>query len=156
MIKKALFFTLLAFLSYSTFAQEGCIGDGTCEICDDGIDNNGDGKIDAFDPLCAAFYGLEFVGPDTDCAIPPPTNSDFADVVESGAVSGQNTVDTQSKMAIGDVDGDGIPDVVATSKWNQQIRVIATTDGQDDGSDAGDIKFSLKTTDKSPGDAALE
>ena len=143
---------MLATFTLNLYAQEDCTNDGVCEICDNGIDDNSDGKIDAFDPLCAAFYGLEFVGPDTDCAIPPPTNSNFGDVVESGAVSGQNTVDTQSKMAIGDVDGDGIPDVVATSKWNQQIRVIATTDNQDDGSDAGDIKFSLKTTDPSPGD----
>ena len=66
-------------------------------------------------------------------------------MADNPVVSGQNTVDTQSKTAIGDVDGDGIPDVVATSKWNQTIRVIATTDDQADGSDAGDIKADFKT-----------
>ena len=119
--------------------------------CADGVDNDGDGKIDSLDPKCASFYGLKFVGDATDCSIPPPPSASIFDVSDNPAVSGQNTVDTQSKMAIGDVDGDGIPDVVATSKWNQTLRLIATTNGQADGSEAGDIKASWKTTDPSAG-----
>ena len=106
--------------------------------CADGVDNDGDGKIDSLDPKCASFYGLTFVGDDTDCSITPPAGlNPFDSMGDNPAVSGQNTVDTQSKMAIGDVDGDGIPDVVATTKWNQNIRLLATTDGQADGSDHG-------------------
>ena len=29
-------------------------------------------------------------------------------------------------VSVGDVDGDGIPDAVITSKWNSEIRVVAT------------------------------
>jgi hypothetical protein len=34
---------------------------GQAEICGDGIDNDGNGKIDSFDPACASFYGLKFI-----------------------------------------------------------------------------------------------
>jgi hypothetical protein len=129
---------------YAPSIEQGC-------NCADGTDNDGDGKIDSFDPKCASFYGLSFVGDATDCSIPPPASSSTFDISSDPTVSGQNTVDTQSKMAIGDVDGDGIPDVVATSKWNQTLRLIATTDGQIDGSESGDIKASWKTTDPSAG-----
>ena len=146
-------FSILIALTYGAAAQEVCTDPPGCD-CEDGIDNDGDGKIDVLDPKCAAYYGLTFVGDDTDCAITPPSGLDpFTNIGDNPAVSGQNTVDTQSKMAIGDVDNDGIPDVVATSKWNQQIRLIATTDGQADGNDAGDIKASWKTTDPSAGGA---
>ncbi|MEN8248508.1 MAG: hypothetical protein ABFS32_06215, partial [Bacteroidota bacterium] len=167
-------FTFLLILTAAAFAQEDCKdgvdndGDGLIDCldpdctpagieegchCEDGLDNDGDGYIDVFDVDCASFYGLSFVGDDTDCAVTPPFVDDpFAAIGDDPAMSGQNTVDTQSKMAIGDIDGDGIPDVTSTSKWNQSIRVIATTDNQSDGKDKGDVKASWKAGDKSAGD----
>ena len=113
--------------------------------CADGIDNDGDGGADVSDSDCAGYYGLTFVGEgDSDCSITPdPDNGTFEFVNPS--TSGQNTVDTQSKIAVGDVNCDGIPDVVTTSKWNQTIRVVATSDNQADGSDKGDIIQDFKT-----------
>jgi len=111
--------------------------DGDCDIagveedcnCDDGIDNDGDGVIDINDGGCASFYGLTFVGGDTDCSIPIDPLIGFFDFVDVALVSGQNTVDTQSKINVGDVTGDGIPDVVASSKFGQRVRVISTITG---------------------------
>lgn len=114
--------------------------------CFDSIDNDGDGKKDAADPDCAQYFGLEFVGEGSDCSITPPGANTPFDLVGAPSTSSQNTADTQSKVAVGDVDGDGIPDAVITSKWNREVRVVATSDNQPDGSDAGDVKADFKTT----------
>lgn len=123
--------------------------DGSCQFaanvergcnCYDGVDNDGDGRIDQADSNCAPYFGLTFVGEGSTCSITPPGASTPFDLVGPPSVSGQNTADTQSKVAIGDVDRDGIPDLVITSKWNSEVRVVASTNGQADGSDAGDIK----------------
>jgi hypothetical protein len=128
--------------------QIDCV-DGDCQFaaniergcnCYDGIDNDSDGKIDKADSNCAAYYGLTFVGEGSNCSLVPPGANTPFDLVGPPAVSGQNTADTQSKVAVGDVDNDGIPDAVITSKWNSEIRVVATSNGQPDGSDAGDVK----------------
>jgi len=113
--------------------------------CDDDVDNDSDGQIDIYDPDCASFYGLTFVGDGTgDCSIPPPDSLDFFQFIETPGQTQQNTVDTQSKMAIGDLDGDGIPEVIATSKWNKEIRVISS--GGDGIHPAGEIIDQFGTT----------
>src|SRR3989337_1537818 len=122
-----------SFCQFAANIERGC-------RCFDNVDNDGDGKIDKADSNCPTYYGLTFVGEGSNCStVPPGANTPF-DLVGDPAVSGQNTSDTQSKVAVGDVDNDGIPDVVITSKWNSEIRVVATSNGQPDGSDAGDIK----------------
>ncbi|MEX1241806.1 MAG: VCBS repeat-containing protein, partial [Cyclobacteriaceae bacterium] len=114
--------------------------------CFDNIDNDGDGNADKADSNCATYYGLIFVGEDADCSIVPPGANTPFDLVNAPITSDQNTADTQSKISVGDVDGDGIPDAVVTSKWNSEIRVVATADGQADGTAPGDVKSDFKTT----------
>ncbi|MBT1689130.1 T9SS type B sorting domain-containing protein [Dawidia soli] len=97
-----------------------------CE-CFDTVDNDGDGKADQADSNCATYYGLTFVGEGSDCSITPPGASTPFDLVGPPAVSGQNTADTQSKVAAADVDGNGMPDILITSKWNAEVRLIAST-----------------------------
>src|SRR5688572_33305891 len=70
--------------------------------CFDGVDNDGDGKIDSNDTNCASYYGLSFVGVGAGCSINPAIGSVF-DTIGAPTVSGQNTSDTQSKVAVGDV-----------------------------------------------------
>jgi len=91
--------------------------------------------------------GLSFIGNGVDCSISPDEDGNVFNLVKP-AVSGQNTVDTQSKVAIGDVDFDGIPDVVASSKWNGELRVVSTKTHSVGGSNfsAGDIKSDFKVT----------
>jgi hypothetical protein len=158
---RVLLFVLISVMSFSSaFSQEECnngiddngnglidCNDPDCQYaasiergcnCDDGIDNDGDGLIDVYDGECATFYGLTFVSEeDSDCSVMPPDSLNVFDYIDVTESSQQNTVDTQSKMAIGDLDGDGIPEVVATSKWNKQVRVIAS--GGDPAWEAGDI-----------------
>jgi hypothetical protein len=97
-----------------------------CE-CFDAADNDGDGKIDQADPNCATYYGLTFVGQGSDCSITPPGANTPFDLVGPPIVSGQNTADTQSKVAAADVDGNGVPDILITSKWNAEVRLVAST-----------------------------
>ncbi len=133
-------------------ADAGCQYPATTELgcnCADGIDNDGDGMIDTLDPNCASFYGLEFVGDSESCDGFDSGSGDGTGVFDFLGVpleTSQNTVDTQSKVAVGDVNCDGIPDVIATSKFNQEIRVIATTDGQPGNKDVGDIIQDFKLT----------
>jgi hypothetical protein len=108
--------------------------------CFDNIDNDGDGNIDIADiGDCAQYWGLGVSPGTSNCSIVPPAGGAFAGL---GAPVGsqQNTADTQSKVAVGDVDNDGIPDAVITSKWGNEIRVVATTNGQPDGTKAGSVK----------------
>jgi hypothetical protein len=114
--------------------------------CFDGADNDGDGKADKADSNCAVYYGLVFVGEGSDCSIVPPGSNTPFDLVNAPITSSQNTSDTQSKISVGDVDGDGIPDAVITSKWNSEIRVVATADGQADGTRPGEVKSDFKST----------
>src|SRR5690348_17289527 len=100
--------------------------------CFDGINNDGDvdsngiPMTDARDPDCASYYGLSFVGEGTNCSITPPGALTPFGGMSPPATSSQNTSDTQSKVAAGDVDGNGTPDVVITAKFNGEVRVIAT------------------------------
>src|SRR5688572_19363077 len=116
--------------------------------CYDNLDNDGDTRIDKADPDCASYFGLSFVGQGSNCSITPPGSATAFDLVGNPTVSGQNTSDTQSKVAVGDVDGDGIPDAVITSKWNSEVRVVATRAHTVGGSSyvGGDIKSDFKTT----------
>lgn len=127
--------------------------DGNCQFasniekgcrCYDNVDNDGDGNIDKADPECAQYFGLTFVGQGSNCSITPPGSATPFQLVGNPIVSGQNTADTQSKVAVGDIDGDGYPDAVITSKWNSQVRVVST--GNFSGYANGDIKADFKTT----------
>jgi hypothetical protein len=130
---------------YPTTTERGC-------RCFDGVDNDGDGKIDKADSNCATYYGLTFVGEGSDCSITPPGANTPFDLVNAPITSAQNTADTQSKVSVGDVDGDGIPDAVITSKWNSEIRVVATAAGQPDGTKAGDVKSDFNLSGKEAND----
>lgn len=122
-----------AYCNFAANIERGC-------RCFDGIDNDGDGKIDQADSNCATYYGLTFVGEGSNCSIVPPGNADPFDLINAPITSAQNTADTQSKVSVGDIDGDGVPDAVITSKWNSEIRVIATRSPQADGTQAGKVK----------------
>ncbi|MBI1768432.1 MAG: gliding motility-associated C-terminal domain-containing protein [Bacteroidetes bacterium] len=126
--------------SFAATIEKGC-------NCYDGVDNDGDGKIDGADTDCASYLGLTFVGSGSTCTLPPPgnINSIFTGVANVAAAA-QNTADTPAHVAVGDMNGDGVPDACVTSKWNSTIQVVATATAS--GFSPGDIMGDWRTPGK--------
>ncbi|HAA15555.1 MAG TPA: hypothetical protein DCE41_29160 [Cytophagales bacterium] len=85
------------------------------EICNNGIDDDGDGFIDCYDNSCAGNSACDnfYIGNSVLCA-DPPNVADFAmellwDTKDAGAPS----VYGSNHTIIGDVDADGVPEVFA-------------------------------------------
>ncbi|MCZ6692370.1 MAG: hypothetical protein O6939_00570, partial [Bacteroidetes bacterium] len=124
-----LFFFLIPITS---FAQES--------NCSDGIDNDGDGFIDCYDDNCLGTAECQgfFIVPDSVCSISPPTlNYEMKDV----AGSSNRNVTTQARIVVGDVDNDGIPDIVTPHQWDSEIRVL-----WGGGASPGATKYSISTS----------
>ncbi|MFT6020285.1 MAG: gliding motility-associated-like protein [Flavobacteriales bacterium] len=103
----------------STFVipEKSCIGIGPCtEICDNGIDDDGDGLIDCFDPDCCAdetcltYYYNEC---DLDCffSVSSTANIELEIEWESSDLSTEEWCSYNTPIT-GDLDGDGIPEVI--------------------------------------------
>lgn len=84
-----------------------------CEICNDGIDNDGDGFIDCYDKECsldAACNGF-FIGKDLLCEARPSSFPQFA--LTEDFRSPTEVTQHSGKLLVGDVDGDGVPEIVS-------------------------------------------
>ena len=96
------------FISTATYAQE---------ICDNGIDDDGDGLIDCYDSDCEAVCpNTFFISNDTvECQYIPPVNSSFnlQSVWQTPAV---DDMDARQNAVVGDIDGDGVNEVIAKDK----------------------------------------
>ncbi len=107
--------------TYAANIEKGC-------NCFDGLDNDGDGVNDSFDADCAYYYGLSITGTGGQCpSLNPPPGSNIFTGVSSKTASSQNTADTPSHISVGDMNGDGVPDVAVTSKWNSTVQIVSTT-----------------------------
>jgi len=94
------------------------------EICNDGIDNDGDGFVDCFDSDCsdnadcAGFY----LGNDASCEAEPNAFPVFS--LSLGYQSANNVTNNLSRIAIGDLDRDGIPEIVTQNKYTDRVYVL--------------------------------
>lgn len=85
------------------------------EICDDGIDNDNDGLVDCYDDDCSNHVACTdfFFNTDApDCQLVIPVG-DFNIDIAAKTDETMYAFDQRAVPMIGDVDGDGIPDIVA-------------------------------------------
>jgi len=93
------------------------------EICNNGLDDDGDGHIDCYDFDCVTdaacdsfFYGY----PIAPCEVPPPVGPLGLNLVWSSTVN----VATRSIALIADMDADGVPEVVARNNGANQVYIL--------------------------------
>ncbi|MDN5202484.1 gliding motility-associated C-terminal domain-containing protein [Fulvivirgaceae bacterium BMA10] len=101
----------------------------TQEICDDGIDNDGDGFIDCFDADCASVSPCDetYTGNDVFCQAAPVLFPTFS--MSQDWVSPNLTTTHFGRIAVGDLEDDGIPEVVTYNTYDPNIYVLNGDDG---------------------------
>ncbi|MBI35588.1 MAG: hypothetical protein CMP67_09550, partial [Flavobacteriales bacterium] len=112
-------------LSFESYAQ--C--PNVPEVCDNGIDDDCDGLIDCFDgdcsenQNCASFY---FGRDSGECQIAPPVVTGYNLVEKWRSVV---DVETRGTPIVGDLDGDGIPEVVTHFRDDNTVYILNGADG---------------------------
>ena len=93
------------------------------EICGNGIDDDGNGLIDCYDPACAgssactgSFYGFPAYG----CQYIPPVGPFGIQQLWSSTVS----VSTRSIALVGDIDADGVTEVIVHNSAANQLYIL--------------------------------
>lgn len=92
--------------------------------CGDGVDNDNDGFVDCFDgdcranPTCKDFY----IGQDKLCQVPPTGPATFKMKLESS--SPDRMTYSSGKMVVGDLDADGIPEVVSVHPDDKKVYIL--------------------------------
>lgn len=99
------------------------------EICNDGIDNDGDGFIDCYDGSCANIGDCDgtFLGNDAQCEAKPAAFPKFTMTLDFA--SPDETTNHLARMAIGDLDRDGIPEIVTMNRYTKKVFVLNGRDG---------------------------
>ncbi|WMN06136.1 gliding motility-associated C-terminal domain-containing protein [Marivirga arenosa] len=94
------------------------------EICNDGIDNDGDGFVDCFDGDCTDTADCDgfFLGNDASCEAEPLGFPRF--VLERGYTSPRNVVNNLNQLVVGDLDRDGIPEIVTNNAYTDRVYIL--------------------------------
>jgi uncharacterized protein (DUF2141 family) len=115
-MKKHLLLLVFAYLSIGFIKAQ--------EICNDGIDNDGDGFIDCFDGDCADDNACDgfYLGNDASCEAEPNAFPQFS--LSLGYKSPLRTTSILSRTVIGDLDRDGIPEIVSSNTYNDRLYIL--------------------------------
>jgi hypothetical protein len=121
-MKKLVLLFSLTIASISVFSQAK-------EICNNGIDDDFDGFIDCYDGSCAndpLCDGI-FLGNDATCQAPPPQFPKFT--MKLDFASPNETTNHLSRMAVGDLDRDGLPEIVTMNRYTKTLYILNGNDG---------------------------
>lgn len=115
-----LFFLLSITQSFGQFADE--------TDCSNGIDDGGDGFVDCFDNECSTDDACAefFFGNNVTCSSPPSVTS-FSIQVKWG--SDDQTANSHASPLVGDLDRDGIPEVVVNNRANNTVTILNGENG---------------------------
>ncbi|WP_221407798.1 hypothetical protein, partial [Reichenbachiella faecimaris] len=94
------------------------------EICDDGVDNDGNGFVDCYDSACSGTEECSefYFGNSVVCDDPATQNPVFQ--IKLQWSSADETAFNSVTPAIGDIDNDGIPEVVSTNRVQNTVTVL--------------------------------
>lgn len=101
------------------------------EICGNSIDDDGDGLIDCFDGDCSNSKecdGFYYGQGNPECSVKPDENAAFS---MKEAWRSSVKVETRGTAAVGDIDGDGYPEVIAHTIEAMPENVAYILDGKD-------------------------
>jgi hypothetical protein len=99
------------------------------EICNNGIDDDFDGFIDCYDGSCASSPDCDgiFLGNDAACQAIPPAFPQFTMSLDFS--SPDETTNHLSRMAIGDLDRDGTPEIVTMNRYTNRVFILNGANG---------------------------
>jgi large repetitive protein len=101
----------------------------TAEICNNGIDDDNNGFVDCFDgscrnnPICEGFY----IGQDVLCEAKPSQFPTFT--MEREWQSEIGSTNHLNRVSIGDLNRDGVPEVISTNISSKKIYILNGKDG---------------------------
>ena len=118
-------FGILFFLS-SMLAAQPTSEEG---LCNNGIDDDGDGYIDCYDGDCQGDDNCDdfYFGNSVFCQEDPTANPAFA--MRLQWASDNQTADSYATPIVGDLDGNGIPEVVSVNWLQEKIYILSGADG---------------------------
>lgn len=99
------------------------------EICNNGRDDDGDGFIDCYDTDCSVstFCKDFYLGDEALCQATPPAFPKFTMALDFA--SPDETTNHLSRMAIGDLNRDGIPEIITMNQYTDKVFILNGSDG---------------------------
>src|SRR5258707_14445655 len=99
------------------------------EMCNNGIDDDGDGFIDCYDSDCVNFAGCAggYVGNDANCEAKPSAFPKFSMALDWG--SPNKVTEHLTRINIGDLDPDAVSEVITVNSVANSLYILYGRNG---------------------------